>query len=335
MKKLIKQLGVDEQGFLAGFPQPFAPYYQQVILPLVNQIRQRRKLSLQRFLIIAVVFVIVVSIAVNELIQAYHQRQQFYGKGAVFVSVAALLWYVALAQLRRFKVNLKTEIYPSVFKFFDPGYRYHADGLIPIEQLHGSALIPYYDDGHVEDYIYGIYKGVQLEFTEAVLKKFIIEDKQKRWRTVFRGFFIVLSLPKKLHSRIILDRDAGKLGNLVTDVFGKAGRIGLSKVKLEDPLFEQHFEVFANDQVEARYILTPSFMERLVQLVDCYGRGKIQASFYDNSLVLMVSSSKNRFEPSWFFNQYTIKKDINSILREMYALFQVIEVLKLQEQTGL
>ena len=45
---------------------------------------------------------------------------------------------------------------------------------------------------------------------------------------------------------------------------------GLRKVGLEDPHFEKIFEVFGDDQVEARAILTPVFMEELVALETAY-----------------------------------------------------------------
>lgn len=40
----------------------------------------------------------------------------------------------------------------------------------------------------------------------------------------------------------------------------------LQPVRLEDPAFERAFEVLGSDQVQARYLLTPAFMERLVKL---------------------------------------------------------------------
>jgi hypothetical protein len=35
-------------------------------------------------------------------------------------------------------------------------------------------------------------------------------------------------------------------------------------IRLEDPRFEKEFCVYGEDQVEARYILTPSLMERIL-----------------------------------------------------------------------
>jgi len=40
----------------------------------------------------------------------------------------------------------------------------------------------------------------------------------------------------------------------------------MKRVGLVDPVFEKIFEAYGTDQVEARYLLTPTFMQRLVRL---------------------------------------------------------------------
>ena len=61
----------------------------------------------------------------------------------------------------------------------------------------------------------------------------------------------------------------------------------------------------------------------------------IRASFYDNSLLLMIESRKDRFEVGSVHEPVTFYHDINTILSEMQDIFAMIEHLKLHEQTGL
>lgn len=79
---------------------------------------------------------------------------------------------------------------------------------------------------------------------------------EEHWRDIFQGLFFTADFNKYLHSQ-----------TLVRD--GKAGlfaRLSSTLVKLEDPLFNRQFRVYSGDQVEARYILTPRMMERLLDL---------------------------------------------------------------------
>jgi hypothetical protein len=73
----------------------------------------------------------------------------------------------------------------------------------------------------------------------------------------------------------------------------------LEKVKLESTEFENKFIVYSSDQVEARYILTPSFMERLVKLQTLMG-DNTSYSFVDTNVYVAVPISDQLFEPSVF-----------------------------------
>jgi hypothetical protein len=111
--------------------------------------------------------------------------------------------------------------------------------------------------------------------------------------------------------------------------------MGLERVKLEDPVFEKQFEVFGSDQVEARYLLTTSFMDRLLKLAEIFQSGSIQASFYNNTLLIMVPTYKNYFETASIFKPANFIEEINTILSEMKLVFDMIDTLKLYERTGL
>ena len=115
----------------------------------------------------------------------------------------------------------------------------------------------------------------------------------------------------------------------------KTNKKGFSQVTLEDPEFEKQFDVQSTDQVEARYLLTTSFMERLNKLSHVIGAKHIECSFYDNQVLFKISSHKNRFEVHDIYQPATFKDDIHHILEEMNIIFEMIEHLKLHEQTRL
>ena len=85
-------------------------------------------------------------------------------------------------------------------------------------------------------------------------------------KTVFHGLVVRMAVHKNFRGLTIIRHDAGVVGN------GRALLQGLQRVNLEDPVFEQAFEVAASNQVEARYLLTPSFMERLLELSRSFRR---------------------------------------------------------------
>jgi hypothetical protein len=69
----------------------------------------------------------------------------------------------------------------------------------------------------------------------------------------------------------------------------------LAPTTLENPEFEALFSVYASDPVEARYVLTPKTMERLVALRRLVGR-KLYAAFDHRRVYVAVDQGSGSFE---------------------------------------
>ena len=137
---------------------------------------------------------------------------------------------------------------------------------------------------------------------------------------------------KRFSGRTVIKRDRGVIGEWASNLFGHGE--GLEKVSLEDPQFQREFDVLSSDQVEARYLLTPAFMDRLLRLQALFKGARLQASFYDDRLFMMIESSLDRFEPGSIFTPVDFSEEINTVLGEMRELLAIIEILKLNLRTG-
>ena len=100
-----------------------------------------------------------------------------------------------------------------------------------------------------------------------------------------------------------------------------------SRVKLENPDFEKTFDVYSTDQIEARYLLSPSMMERLLALDREFNRN-ITISFRDSNILIAIPESRNHFEASiWkpMDDLSQLKNDFSMI----HALVSIVEDLNL------
>jgi hypothetical protein len=70
---------------------------------------------------------------------------------------------------------------------------------------------------------------------------------------------------------------------------------GLALVSLESPEFAATFSVYASDPIEARYVLTPNTMERLVGLARVVGR-PLYAAFDRRRVFVAMDNGKGAFE---------------------------------------
>ena len=112
---------------------------------------------------------------------------------------------------------------------------------------------------------------------------------RKTW-DVLRGLYLRLDFNKHLRGRTIVEPESAPAWRM-------GGRAGLQKVKLEDPDFERRYAVFSSDPVEARYVLTPLLMERVLSLEAQAGHS-LYLAFLGNHVHLAVHYGAALFEPS-------------------------------------
>ncbi len=107
------------------------------------------------------------------------------------------------------------------------------------------------------------------------------------------------------------------------------------EIQLEDNNFNKKFYVLAEDQVEARYLLTTSFMERLKNLKTAFGSKYIWCTFKENKLTMQISTNNDLFEIGNLFTSTKNPKQINRFYDEIMAITEIIDHFKLNEKVGL
>jgi len=152
------------------------------------------------------------------------------------------------------------------------GASFQLGGFAPpaLDRLKLLKLLPDYDRSSFEDLFSGAHRGAHYDLYEGELQRRSTSSKGRtRYTTVFRGQLIRMHFPRDFMGVTIVRRDQG-----VFNVFGGGTVNGrkLERVRLVDSTFENAFEVWGADQVEARYLLHPVMMERLIELEkDCTG----------------------------------------------------------------
>jgi hypothetical protein len=198
-----------------------------------------------------------------------------------------------------------------------------SDFSFPVGRFTDAGIIPGHRESTLEDRIAGTHGSVSFELCEAHLRK--LDGGEKR--TVFHGVLLVYSFPKTFDGRTVVVPDLSLVGNLVQG----ATRSG-ERVALEDPRFEEKFEVYSTDQIEARYLLTPRFMERLTKLSGLFNSPwALHAAFAGNDLLISIRVTKNMFESGGLMEPALARQRTDELLEELRMIFSIIEVLGLQD----
>lgn len=248
------------------------------------------------------------------------------GAGLSLVFLGALYWWVTQPR-RQYAAEYKKKILPQIAKLFG-ALSYDIKGRIDMAAMEPSKIIPYHDLYSAEDYFSGIYKGVEIEFSEITLqKKKRDKDGDTHYITVFKGLAILLAMKnRRFYGHTILDRERSKLG----EWFWQKSK-SFKRADLVDPEFEKIFDVFTNDQVEARYLIDPVMIEQLKGLYAEYEGERMYAAFYDSKMLILIASKHNHFEPAKLEIPATDPQNILSMKKEVGEILSIIDKLDLYD----
>ena len=212
-------------------------------------------------------------------------------------------------------ITRKTKL-ALIHSFSDPlGLAYEIRPAEPpvVQRLADLGLLPKSDNRYFEDQFKG--RRGQSEFTlcETVLNV----GQGKNSRVVFKGQVFQVAFPRKFMGKTVMLRDSGWLNSFVCPE-------GLRKVGLEDPKYEALWEVFGDDQIESRAVLTPTFMEQMIALESVYAGKNIRCAFYEGDLMIAVEGV-DRFEQGSMFSKLDTRERAQSMANDFAALIAVID----------
>lgn len=226
------------------------------------------------------------------------------------VVLAGMAGYIPVRRIAR---AAKGDVLASLCKPL--GVTYEADGFAPpaYDTFRELRLLQPSDHNKFEDHFAGAREGRPFQLYEANL----VQGSGRSARTVFRGQLLKLAYPRTFDGVTVVLRDSGWLDRFACPP-------GLAKVGLEDPRFEEIFEVFGSDQVEARAILTPTVMEQILALEAAYAGEHIRCAFVRGD-VLVAVEGRNRFEMGSMFSTLVDRSRVEAVAADLAAVFKLMD----------
>ena len=228
------------------------------------------------------------------------------------------------APIMRMKARSKTLIVTPIAAEMGLGYTPDCgpQPLASVMQKH--RLLPGWDRSKFEDRLEGKRGEVDFEFFEAHLEQKRQTSSRNgtrtTWVTVFRGQCLRFDFHKAFYGHTLVTRDAG-IFNALSAIGG-----GLKRARLESPEFEKAFEVHTTDQVEARYLLTPDVMQRLLDLEATFKGKKLRCAF-DGGQLFLAMEGGDLFEPGSMRKPLDDPSRVRELVQDFSALFNLIDTL--------
>jgi len=109
---------------------------------------------------------------------------------------------------------------------------------------------------------------------------------------VFEGSVLSIGFNRRFQSTTLIEPQGERRKFLIGGEKDQAtiGGIALERIDLTDPRFEDRFTVWSSDQVEARYIVHPEYMERIVAVETAFAGQDVRALFHEGDLLLTIKT---------------------------------------------
>jgi hypothetical protein len=340
-------------GDLAFKDKQFETYYKTEISPIIEEmekdrIRLKEKRNFIFFMLISsLIFIFATLILLLFQYLTYNQKT-IYIIIFLFFTISFSVYFI----FNKINIYRKNEyiISKKIFSFFSENIAIENTRSNSIKNIKAKDICPEYKIEEIRNYSKIKYDNIDVEFigyklfdgefgkihnlllltkgiTRAIIKLILILIFNRRYYTyignVYIGFFVIISMNKNFKGKTIVKENK----------LFKNMSFYIERVHLEDPEFESKFDVYSTDQVEARYLLTTTFMERLLKIDAIHHQG-IQCIFQDNHLLIMVPTKEEWFSINTF-EKGNFQEEIKDLFHKITAIFEIVDILKLQQKTGL
>ena len=255
----------------------------------------------------------------------------------MFVLILGIILAIStyIGMMRGVKLKYKKLVVPSLLKDIDPGLAYNPNGCIPKEEFRRSKIFSNTPSSYVgEDLVFGTYKGIPIRFSELKVQEKHSDGKNTTYHTFFQGVFLIADFNKdfKYSHWVLPDTAEAAFGQVFGNFLQKMHLPGRGHMtRMEDPAFEKKFVVYTEDDVEARYILTPKLMHTMLTLSERFRKGASRIAFaFMNSnvyIAIPIEQGRDLFEmPSHGDLGEETARKTQAELKEILSVFDVMEL---------
>lgn len=250
----------------------------------------------------------------------------------LFFGIIAILLFPALftaKQKREYILKFKKYFVQSALKTVFTDLTYHPEQGMPRDVIASTKMMYMGDRYTSNDYISGRYKDIGFRQADVHIE----EERESTdsdgntttyWVTIFRGRWMIFDFNKTFKADLQVCQKF--FGNNKISNWGNDTKF--EKVKLESVDFNKRFNVYAQSDHEAFYLLTPQIMEKIIKLDDM-NQGRLLLCFIDNKLHIGLYDGKDSFEHAPIFKQINEEQVRSNISNDIKQITMFIDELDL------
>jgi hypothetical protein len=245
--------------------------------------------------------------------------------GISFIGATGIAVFYYQMCRRKQTIRFKDVVTRKILKVVTPEISYDREKYVSKQQFQKSGIYRQSIDRYSgEDCFFGKYEGVDLMFSEihAEERRTSTDSKGRtttHYVTIFKGVFFIADFNKDFRTSTFVIPSRG------WQWLKKLGAPRNTKlITLESPEFEKMFAVYAQDAIEARYILTPNIMERMIAIQRRFP-GDVAFAFHESSVYIAIPSNTDFFE----IPRTLDFSGITSLYNELALFFNLVHEMNL------
>ena len=174
--------------------------------------------------------------------------------------------------IRKYSLPHRTEI---IVNTLHPK-KYEPDGFVPASIVKSTEFYPSWERIKGSDLVETEYRGISMTFCDLTLT----HSSGKSEVTDFEGTFIMFECDRQIRPPVMI---------------GEGNSVFSDRIETENQEFNNRFSIKGDDLTEVMYVLTPHFMEKIIQ-ADDHAESKTSMRFDGNWVYIMLNNKKNLFE---------------------------------------
>ncbi len=308
--------------------ESFDSFYERVLKPALQELEQERR-NIRSTLLYPTIGLGTLALGLMAVLPNMGIQTMIL---SAVTGVGLFTWFKTKAS-REFRGEFKNKVIREIVRYCNKDYRYSGYGSIKRSDFESSNIMTRRPDCYTgDDLITGESEHSVFSFSEVHSQIYVKDSKgRKSLQTQFKGLFFMADFNKHLqfHTVIVPDLAERFLGNMGQQL-QKLNFTRGDLVQMENVDFEKLFVVYGTDQVEARYILTPKLMEKLVNYAERHELSPSLA-FKGNHVYVAIPVTKDFFEPS-IFSTLMDKARCEEYYEDMQLALSLIEELDLDNR---
>ena len=353
-----------EDELIESMREKFRAYYEYQLVPVLERLEElRKKYKLVQWLMfipLAALLVIAMFFCYTKVVAHYEEGRDlllfvglgFAAVGGFLLSLPAMRYQRSpeLKDARREIKNISRLFMEDILSAYGD-FNYAVDERARMDVYNkiaaDSKLFPLFVPVVADDAFCGNYGGNRIEAVEVQLKYSGKKDRNssilgenaiqavKTFGKNFDGQGVLLisyTRTKKINGRVMM---LSKFSPL----YGRAV-LPAQAVNLEHSAFGRYWTVRADDQIEARYLLTPAFMEKLMAVKRLFAKmpkGDEHFALLKNSADICFADDKMYMaiwlESDWFdfvkdTSFATALAQVDTVCRQLQSIFDVIDFME-------